>query len=129
MLSAERWESLSTLVEVTRERLEVSSGKSSVEKAYYISNDTKLSAKEAGRLARSHWGIENEVHWVLDMAFREDEARHRSRNVAQNLTTLRHFALNIVKQDKTRKLGIANSRQRAGWDKSYLIHLLTGISG
>ncbi|MCP4443950.1 MAG: hypothetical protein GY811_01210 [Myxococcales bacterium] len=63
------------------------------------------------------------------MAFREDEARHRAKNTAQNLATLRHFALNMVKQDKTRKLGVAICRQRAGWDKSYLIQLLTGATG
>ncbi|MCP4448888.1 MAG: transposase, partial [Myxococcales bacterium] len=78
-----------------------------------------VSAKEAARIIRRHWGIENELHWVLDMAFREDEARH----------PLRHFALNVVKQDKTRKLGVAICRQRAGWDKDYLIQLLTGATG
>ncbi|MCP4448186.1 MAG: transposase [Myxococcales bacterium] len=45
-------------------------------------------------IIRRHWAIENALHWVLDMAFREDEARHRAKNTAQNLTTLRHFALN-----------------------------------
>ena len=66
------------------------------------------------------------MHWVLDIAFREDEARHRARNTAQNMTTLRHFALNILKRDSTRKIGVANSRKRAGWDRNYLIQLLTG---
>lgn len=59
------------------------------------------------------------------MAFREDEARHRAGNTAQNMTTLRHFALNLVKADKGRKVGVATSRQRAGWDRNYLIELLT----
>jgi hypothetical protein len=62
---------------------------------------------------------------VLDLAFREDEARHRARNTAQNMTMLRHFALNIIKQAPGRKLGIANTRKRAGWDRSYLVELLT----
>jgi len=62
---------------------------------------------------------------VLDLAFREDEARHRARNTAQNLATLRHFALNIVRQDRDRKAGVANSRKRAGFDRDYLIKLLT----
>ncbi|MCP4447870.1 MAG: transposase, partial [Myxococcales bacterium] len=88
-----------------------------------------VSAKEAARIIRRHWGIENELHWVLGMAFREDEARHRARNTAQNLATLRHFALNMVKQDKTRKLGVAICRQLAGWDKNHLIQLLTGATG
>ena len=69
------------------------------------------------------------IHWVLDMAFREDEARHRVRNISQNFTTLRHFALNIIKQDSQRKVGIALSRKCAGWDRSYLIALMTGTTG
>jgi len=63
---------------------------------------------------------------VLDKAFGEDQARHRARNTAANLTTLRHFALSTVKQDQTRKLGVANSRKRAGFDRSYLVHLIRG---
>jgi hypothetical protein len=59
------------------------------------------------------------------MAFREDDARHRAHNTAENMTTLRHFALNVVKQDGERKVGIATCRKRAGWDRSYLIKLLT----
>lgn len=64
--------------------------------------------------------------WVLDIAFGEDDARHCAKNAAQNLATLRHFALNIVRQERGRKLGVANSRKRAGWDRSYLIALMTG---
>ena len=71
--------------------------------------------------------FENGLHWVLDLAFREDEARHRARHAAENMTTLRHFALNIIKSDPDRKLGVANTRKRAGWDRSYLIKLLTNV--
>ena len=124
--SADRWDSLSCIVEVKRERLEIVSGKTSCETAYYIGSDPNMTAERAAQIIRRHWGIENSLHWVLDMAFREDEARHRAKNTAQNLTTLRHFALNVIKQDKTRKVGIGIARQRAGWDKSYLIQLLTG---
>jgi len=127
--SRERWASLSCVIEVKRARFDISTGKNSSETAYYIGNDKTLDATEAARIIRRHWGIENELHWVLDMAFREDESRHRAKNTAQNLTTLRHFALNIVKQDKTRKVGVAISRQRAGWDRNYLIQLLTGAAG
>ena len=64
---------------------------------------------------------------VLDLAFREDKARHRAKNTAQNMTTLRHFALNIIKSDPNRKLGVANTRKRAGWDRECLIKLLTNF--
>ena len=60
------------------------------------------------------------------MAFREDEARHRAKNCAANFATLRHFALNLLKQDKTQKVGVANKRKVAGWNKEYLLHVLTG---
>ena len=80
---------------------------------------------DTAQVIRRHWSIENGLHWVLDLAFREDEARHRARHAAENMTTLRHFALNIIKSDPDRKLGVANTRKRAGWDRSYLIKLLT----
>jgi hypothetical protein len=63
------------------------------------------------------------------MAFREDEARHRAGNVAANLTTLRHFSLALLKRDPDRKLGIANSRKRAGWDRAYLLRILATERG
>ncbi|MCC6750535.1 MAG: hypothetical protein IT371_22920 [Deltaproteobacteria bacterium] len=63
---------------------------------------------------------------VLDVAFGEDRARHRAKNAAANMTILRHFALNLVKTDQGRKVGVANSRKRAGFDRSFLLHLLLG---
>ena len=69
----------------------------------------------------------HQLHWVLDVAFSDDQARHRAGNTAHNMTTLRHCALNIVKQDKTRKVGVATCRKRAGWDRNYLLELLAGV--
>lgn len=100
-----------------------------METAYYIGSDASTGARAAGKMIRRHWSIETELHWVLDMAFREDEARHRAGNTAQNMTTLRHFALNLIKRDSKRKLGVANSRKRAGWDRNYLIELLANGEG
>jgi predicted transposase YbfD/YdcC len=125
MMTAERWRGLDFVVQIVRERTVITTGKTSSETAYYIGSDADATAETAGSAIRRHWGIENQLHWVLDLAFREDEARHRAKNTAQNMTTLRHFALNIVKQDPARKLGVANSRKRAGWDRNYLIKLLT----
>jgi predicted transposase YbfD/YdcC len=126
LTTAERWPGLGFVAQVTRERMVLASGKTSTETATYIGSNRQQSAEAAGQIIRRHWSIETELHWVLDVAFREDDARHRARNTAQNLATLRHFALNIVKQDGDRKLGVANSRKRAGWDRSYLIKLMTG---
>ena len=124
--TADRWPGLSFVVAVTRERTLLLSEKTSTETAYYIGSDPRANAAASARTIRRHWSIENELHWVLDLAFREDEARHRARNTAQNLTTLRHFALNVIKRDAKRKVGVANSRKRAGWDRNYLLQLLIG---
>lgn len=127
LTTAEKWPGLAFVAEVIRERTVLADSKTSRESAYYIGSDTRASVETAAHTVRRHWGVETQLHWVLDIAFREDEARHRARNTAQNMATLRHFALNILKQDSERKLGIANSRKRAGWDRAYLLKLLTGI--
>jgi len=125
LTTADRWPGLSCVVQVTRERTVLATQKTSVETAYYIGSQAQPNVESLAAIIRRHWGIENNLHWVLDLAFAEDAARHRARHTAQNLATLRHFALNIFKQDATRKLGVANSRRRAGWDRDYLLHLLT----
>ena len=129
MMTAGRWPGLACVVKVTRERTILETKKTSTETSFYISSDARLGAADAAHRIRRHWSIENELHWVLDMAFREDEARHRSRHLAENLTTLRHFALNLLKRDPDRKLGVANSRRRAGWDHEYLLRILTSEAG
>ena len=129
LTAATRWPGLAFLVQVLRERTVLATGRTSTEEAYYIGSEGSASVAKTAHAIRRHWAIENELHWVLDLAFREDEARHRARNTAQNMTTLRHFALNIVKRDTKRKLGVANSRRRAGWDRSYLLELLKGAAG
>lgn len=126
LTTADRWQDLSFVARVVRERHVQATGKTSIETAYYIGSDSAATAAATGENIRRHWSIENQLHWVLDLAFREDEARHRAKNTAANMTTLRHFALNLIKADKKRKLGVANARKRAGWDRSYLVSMLTG---
>lgn len=99
-------------------------GKTKIERRYYISSlekDASLFAKAV----RLHWGIENSVHWVLDMVFREDESRVRKGHGPENLAVLRHIALNLLHDDST-PLGIKNKRLKAGWNTDYLTHLLWG---
>ena len=97
----------------------------SIEHLYYISS-IENNAKKFGDGVRAHWGIENSVHWVLDIAFREDESRVRTGNAPENLATARHMALNLLKNEKTAKIGVKNKRLKAGWDNSYLVKLLIG---
>ena len=96
---------------------------STVERRYFISS-LAADAKQLLRAARGHWGIENQLHWVLDIAFREDECRVRTGNGAQNFAVLRHIALNLLKREKTLKASIHGKRLKAGWDHNYLVKVL-----
>ncbi len=71
-----------------------------------------------------HWNIENQLHWVLDVQFSEDDSRIRKDNAPQNLSLIRQVALNLLNQDKSIKAGIKTNRKRAGWDNSYLLKVL-----
>ena len=75
---------------------------------------------------REHWGVENALHWVLDVSFREDDCRIRQGNGAQNMAVLRHMALNLLRREAGHKRGIKARRKRAGWDRDYLFQVLTG---
>ena len=76
---------------------------------------------------RRHWGIENELHWVLDVAFNEDQSRVRQGQAAENLAVIRQLVLNLLKQDDTLKAGIKNKRLQAGWDLDYRTKLLANL--
>jgi hypothetical protein len=77
-----------------------------------------------GPVFKALQGLRKLLHWCLDIAFREDDSRIRMGHAANNLAIIRHFALNLIKQDKTRKIGVKGSRKRAGWDDDYMLRLL-----
>lgn len=97
--------------------------RTTVERRYYISS-LPADAQQLAEAVRGHWGIENQLHWVLDVAFREDESRIRTGNAAENMALVRRIALNLLKHDTSVKLGIANKRLKAGWDENYLLKIL-----
>jgi predicted transposase YbfD/YdcC len=122
----QHWAGLQSLImiESTREIIgRNSTGTASVERRYDISS---LPAKAAwlGQTVRAQWGIENSMHWVLDVAFREDDCRVRVGEAAQNFAILRRIALNLLKNEKTTKLGVASKRLKAGWNSDYLSKVL-----
>lgn len=121
---AKRWPGLRTAVMVQATR-EVDGGKTSIERRHYLSS-LPPDAEHIGRCIRGHWGIENRLHYVLDVSFAEDQARQRRGHSAENFARLRRIALNLLRRDSTRKRGIKGKRLNAAWDHDYLIKLLTG---
>ena len=84
----------------------------------YISSLHRLDAAKALAITRKHWGVENKLHWLLDVAFREDESRVYAANAAENLVVIRHMALNLLRSVKNVDGGIRSRRNAAGWDDS-----------
>lgn len=116
------WKDLQTIVMVRSERR--IGQESSTKVRYYISS-LAGDAKQVLESVRGHWGIENKVHWILDVAFREDDSRIRKGNGAQNFAIVRRIALNLLKQEKTAQCGIKAKRLKAGWALDYLLKVLT----
>ena len=121
VLEGHDWPNLKSVAKIERMR-QVVGGEASVETVHYISS-RPLTAEEANRLARSHWEIENSVHWVLDVVFDEDQARSRKDNAAANLAVLRKIVLNVVRSEGT-DMGVQRKLNLAGWDNDFLRKLL-----
>ncbi len=116
------WPGLRSIGMVTAERCK--GDQVSVETRYYISS-LESDAQQFLRATGNHWGIENRVHWVLEVSFREDESRVRTGNAPENLAIVRHLALNLLRQERTSKASIKAKRKLAGWDNHYLLSILS----
>lgn len=112
-----KWANLHSLIKLVTVRNETTSTR------YFISS-WSATAQDFLQAIRDHWQVENGLHWVLDIAFREDEARIRKDHAPQNMALLRQLALNLLKQETTAKVGIAAKRKMAGWDNNYLLKVV-----
>jgi predicted transposase YbfD/YdcC len=119
----ERWHGLKSLVRLVSERR--IGDESEIQTRYFITS-LESNAEKILKVKRSHWGIENRLHWVLDIAFNEDHSRVRKDNAPQNFAILRHMAINLLKQEHSLKVGIKAKRLKCGWDADYLLKVLAG---
>lgn len=117
----EKWSGLSSigLIESVRKV----DGETTTNKRYYL-NSFSSDAQLLAHAVRSHWEVENNVHWILDVAFKEDDCPVHSDHAPENLAQLRKISLNLLSQEKTAKVGVANKRLKAAWDERYLAKVL-----
>ena len=116
-----KWEGLRSvgMVEAIREI----GSQRTVERRYYLAS-LPLGVETFARAVRGHWCVENKLHWILDVCFREDQSRARAGYAAENLATLRRLALNLLKRERTKRRGIKGKQLNASWDHAYLLRLL-----
>jgi len=124
----EQWPSVASVavVESTREVLGSAGKPAEAMRRYYVSSLEGNDARRVAEAVRGHWSIENGLHWQLDVSFGEDLRRVRRDHAAENFSRLCRIALNLLKSDKTTKIGVKAKRLKAGWDEPYLLRLLTG---
>lgn len=123
VLSHKEWKSMTSIIRIESER--DFKNKELVENAtrYYISSADKT-PEEFLHIIRSHWGVENKLHWMLDVAFAEDFNRKRAGHASQNFSLINKIALTLLKKDKTKKVGVKSKRKGAAWDEDYLLTIL-----
>ncbi len=116
------WVNLHSLVKLVSHRQ--LNGTTTTATRYFISSLTPT-AQRALAICRDHWQIENDLHWILDVAFDQDHNRTHKDHAPENLAVLQHIALNLVKQEKSTRSSVKTKRLRAGWDNAYLWKILS----
>ncbi|MCK5170193.1 MAG: ISAs1 family transposase [Bacteroidales bacterium] len=117
----DKWKNLKSLIKITAQR-EIN-GKSTIENRLYISS-IQTGAKDFNTYIRQHWGVENSLHWTLDVTFREDDQRKRNGKAAENFALIQKIALNLLKSEDSKKISIKNKRLKAAWDNDFLLKIL-----
>lgn len=115
------WKNLRSLIRI---RTEVRRGRKRSEETRYFISSLQATPRELLTAIRGHWGIENGLHWILDIAFREDESRVRKDHAAENFAVLRHIAVNLLNRARNGKDSIKTMRLRAGWDETFLAQVI-----
>lgn len=118
------WKDLKTVIKIESIREFKNSEKPTQQATRYYISSLMADPEDFQKAIRSHWAIENKLHWTLDVAFSEDASRKRTKNATQNFSILNKIALNLLKNEKTNKLGVKGKRLTAGWDNHYLIKVL-----
>jgi predicted transposase YbfD/YdcC len=123
-----RWTGLRSVAVVQAVREVPASGSSgtAVERRYFISSRAGTDASGIAEAIRGHWSVENQLHWVLDVSFAEDQSRQRKDHSAENFSRLRRIALNLLRRETSKKRGIKGKRLNAAWDHDYLLKLVRG---
>ena len=111
-------------MESIREAKNPSCGGSSYARFYYVTSHQAQAKSFIARAIRDHWHVENKLHWQLDVSFDEDQNRLRSGFAAENFSLMNKIALNLLKNEKSVRIGVKNKRLKAGWDNRYMAKVL-----
>ena len=125
LVGAQKWSGLKSIGMVESQR-EID-GKVSIEQRYYILS-IESDVQRFATAVRSHWSIENQLHWILDVGFAEDAAQSCSGYSAENLAVIRHVGMNLLSRDQKTKVGVKTKRLKAGWDDNYLKTVLSALN-
>jgi predicted transposase YbfD/YdcC len=125
--AAQRWSGLRALIAITATREDLTTGKKSTETRYYVSSRA-MTAVEANERVRSHWLVENQLHWCLDMTFGQDACRIRTGHATENFAVVRHFALNVIRNYKGDRYSVPRRRRLCDYDRDYRRRVLQALT-